>query len=38
MQLANAKFILLCNEQTKKQSYVLNVNNTPLYLKSKNGS
>jgi hypothetical protein len=27
MQLANAKFILLCNKQTKKQSYALNVTN-----------
>jgi hypothetical protein len=27
MQLANAKFILLCTEQTKKQSYALNVSN-----------
>jgi hypothetical protein len=27
MQLANARFSLLCNEQTKKQSYALNVTN-----------
>jgi hypothetical protein len=32
MQLANVKFIFLCNEQTKKQSYALNVsNNSPVF-------
>jgi hypothetical protein len=31
IQLADAKFILLCNEQTQKQSYALNVsNNSPV--------
>jgi hypothetical protein len=38
MQLANAKFILLCNEQTKKQSYALNVTNDSPVSLSKNGS
>jgi hypothetical protein len=32
MQVANVKFILLCNEQTKKQSYALNVSkNSPIF-------